>query len=204
MPKFSWKLNGKSGKIIEGTIRSTECNLTLCHSDAQICSSCNNLVKDESFQKRVKRSREDNREKFSNKSCKNIQFLKGKQKVEKILHYRRKCDLQRLKIHTLSKRLARAHASKKTMFSKFTENVNRGDVSAIISDLSLAHKKGLLDGKSKILGFIANITRNFRRKSPPKGEPSDNTFSVITQRASLTVSSVTWPVLLRLLKNRRK
>ena len=153
--------------MIEGTIRSSECSLIIHHPETQICSSCTNLVKDESFQKRVKRSIKDNKqEKFDNKSCKNSRFLKENHKVQKILHYRRKYDLQRLKIHTLSKRLARLHASKKTLLSKFTESVNRGNVSAIIYDLNLAHKKGLLEGKSKVLGFIANIIRNFRRKSP--------------------------------------
>ena len=128
LPKFSWKLDGK---VIEGTIRSSECSLILCQAEMQICSNCTNLVKDEPFQKRVKRSNKENkREKFDNKSCKNSRFLK--EKVQKILQYRRKCDLQRLRIQTLSKRLARIHASRKTLLSKITESVNRGDVSAII------------------------------------------------------------------------
>ena len=41
---------------------------------------------------------------------------------------------------------------------------------SIIQTLNLAHEKGLLKGKSKILKFVADITRNITQKTPRYGK----------------------------------
>lgn len=72
---------------------------------------------------------------------------------------------QKLKILRLSKTVARLKASKLRLSERLGEQAKRGGISAIIYSLNLAHEKGLLSGKSRLLKFIKDIARNLTRKS---------------------------------------
>ena len=96
----------------------------------------------------------------------NNRFLNGGEKNLRLRKYRRLYNSQRIKILGLSTNIARLKASKQKLSEKIGEHAKRGDVSAIVHNLNYAYEKGLLSGKSKVLQFIGDITKNLTRKSP--------------------------------------
>ena len=86
--------------------------------------------------------------------------------MAKLKHYRKLYASQTVKILGLSKQNARLRASKQKLTDKLGQNAKRGDVSAIVYNLNTAYENGLLHGKSKLLKFISNVSKNLNHKSP--------------------------------------
>ena len=97
---------------------------------------------------------------------KNNKFLSNVQNMAKLKHYRKLYASQTVKILGLSKQNARLRASKQKLTQKLGQNAKRGDVSAIVYNLNTAFENGLLHGKSKLLKFISNVSKNLNQKSP--------------------------------------
>ena len=152
-------------KIINGTIRSTHCKEILSDSEINVCMSCAGLTKMQAFVKRVQRSNGSKSGECSKQSTSkssttvNNKFLARGKGLSKLKQYRKRCDNQRLTILGLSRTIVRLKTSKMKLSERLGEQAKIGDVSAIIQSLNLAHEKGLLKGKSKILKFVADITK---------------------------------------------
>ena len=153
IPRYTVNLNGRA---INGTIRSSKCKLVTDDTNENICSSCRDLVREQSFIKRIQRS--NNKDVSCHKkktqdstkltTGKNNRLLNSTQKAAKLKYYRKLCSLQNIKILKLSQKYARLRASKQKLSDKLARNTRRGDVLAIVHNLNIAYEKGLLQGKT--------------------------------------------------------
>ena len=130
-------------------------------SGKNISSSCLDVIKKQSFIKRVQRSTTSTstnlinteyidhttNQKKNHLSRRNNKFLTHSQKLSKLRHYREVCSMQKVKILTLSKKIARMRSLKQKLSEKIGENAKRGDISAIIHNLTWIMKKACFQGK---------------------------------------------------------
>ena len=99
-------------KIINGTIRSTNCKEILSDSETNVCMSCEGLTQMQAFVKRVQRSNRSKSGECSNQSSSksstmvNNKLLAREKGLSKLKQYRKCCDNQRLTISGLSRTIA--------------------------------------------------------------------------------------------------
>lgn len=91
-----------------------------------------------------------------------------------MVKYREVINKQKLQTLNLAKQLARTKEAKQKLSDRIREEAQRGDVSAVCSSLQMAHERGLLSGKNKVIAFIKTLTTNLTKK--PQGKRYD-TFS---------------------------
>ena len=149
-----------------GTIRSTRCKRILFNSKKKVCSNCEEILKEQSFVKHVQRASDCHRNALPNASSmsqqsKNNRYLDKRESLQKLRKYRKLCNKLRFRVNDLCKEIARNKATKVRLSQKLGEHSKRGDVSAIIHNLNTAYDRGLLGGKSKLLKFINEVTKNF-------------------------------------------
>ena len=180
IPQYNIDLNGK---VITGMIRSNNCKLVIDDCEAKICSSCKSHVKEQSFVKRIQRSNymqaSHGKQTFVTSKLhlgKSIKFLSNIQKVGKLKHYRKLHASQTVKILRLSKQNVRLRASKQKLTDKLGQNAKQGDVSATVCNLNTAYKNGVLHGKSKLLKFISNVSKDLNQKSPRYNEVTQQLY----------------------------
>ena len=107
---------------------------------------------------------------------KSNKFLSNIQKVGKLKHYRKFHASQTVKSFRLSKQNARLRASKQKLTDKLGQNAKQDDVSAIVCNLNTAYKNGILHGKSKLLKFISNVSKDLNQKSPRYNEVTQQLY----------------------------
>ena len=175
IPKFNFC---KKDVEIKGTIKSSSCKQMILESESGTCSFCRELTREQSFLKRIQRLERKSSKSTASQACDNNpshtrplgsvnnKFLSGKHKLAKLKKYRERCNTQKIRILSLSKRFARLKSSKQKLSERIGECAKRGDVAAIIHNFNTAYKQGLLSGKSRLLKFVKNISQNLVRKSP--------------------------------------
>ncbi len=175
-PQFREKIEDRH---VIGTIRSTRCKRILFNAEKKVCSNCQEILKEQSFVKRVQRANDCHGNALPNtssmsKQTVNNRCLDKRESLQKLRKYRKLCNNLRFRVNDLCKIIARNKATKMKLSGKLGEHSKRGDVSAIICNLNEAYYKGLLGGRFKLLKFARPPAQSPRTSSL---EPCIKAFS---------------------------